>query len=230
MQDVASHFLRARKSYAKAAIVQAGMREELVREILAIKGEYERVFEFGAGQDELGKRLREKIKFKEYIASDINSFNVQKSGVKFIKLDMTKPMPKELGCFDLVASNACLQWLNAQKTIKNIQNALKSGGVLAISSFGEQNLKQIKALTGLGLKYPTLDELNLACSGLKDVKIYSKIIDIKFDSALELFYHLKHSGVNSLGQVYLSKAILKRCEMEFKNTLTYEPVFIIAKA
>lgn len=230
MQSVARHFLKARQSYAKAAIVQNMMRNELVREISAKRNKFERIFEFGAGQDELGQLLRKKIKFKEYIASDINGYDLNENGVKFIKLDMNAKLPNNLGKFNLITSNACLQWLNVKTTFENIQHILAPNALIAISSFNEKNLWQTKELTGFGLKYPSIDEIEQACKNLKNVKIHTQTIKLKFNSSLELFSHLKQSGVNSLGKIYLSKSLLKRCEVEFKNTITYEPLYIIANA
>ncbi|BCX79849.1 methyltransferase domain-containing protein [Campylobacter sp. 19-13652] len=230
MQNVADKFLRARASYEKSALVQAMMRDELVREIVGAGNSFKRVFEFGAGQDELGRILRPKIRYKSYLASDINPFCVNENGVKFINLDMNKPLPNDLGKFDLIVSNACLQWLDARTVLANLKKHLVPNGLLAVSTFGSKNLWQVRELTGLGLDYPSIDALENACKNLKNVKIYKKSIELNFDSAFELFLHLKQSGVNSLGKLYLGKNLLAQCESKFKNTLTYEPVFIIARA
>ncbi|MBF7043682.1 hypothetical protein IY888_01855 [Campylobacter volucris] len=47
---------------------------------------------------------------------------------------------------------------------------------------------------------------------------------------MDLFRHLKLSGVNALGEkFFISKAYLKNYEKEFQNTLTYHPMFFLCQ-
>lgn len=230
MQDVASKFYKAKKSYRQAAIAQAKMRQRLCELVLDNASSYERVFEFGAGQDELGQILRPKIDFKKYIISDINELANSKDKVEFKRIDMSLPLPKDLKEFDLIVSNACMQWLDARSTLESLSHILKPDAFLALSTFGKQNLIQIKKLCGVGLEYLDKDELLSACkTRYKNIQISSKTYNLHFNSAIDVFRHLKLSGVNSLGRVYISKEILNRCEKDFNNTLSYEAIFVTAK-
>lgn len=229
MCDIASKFYKAKKSYAKAAIAQAKMRQRLCELVLKHSKSYDLVFEFGAGQDELGLALRPQIEFKKYIISDINEIKSDKAGVCFKKIDMRLPLPKEIKGLDLAISNACLQWLDAKSVLESLSKALKPNALLALSTFGKQNLRQIKALSGIGLNYLAQDELAGICQKhYKDVRVSTRTYSLKFDSALDVFRHLKLSGVNSLGRFYISKEILNRCEKEFNNTISYEAIFLTA--
>ena len=59
------------------------------------------------------------------------------------------------GTFDLIISNACLQWSRRlPETLHALRDCLTSGGVLAFSLFGQDKLREIRALFGAGL--PTL--------------------------------------------------------------------------
>ncbi|WP_257616944.1 methyltransferase domain-containing protein [Campylobacter pinnipediorum] len=233
MDRVANNFLKAKDTYEKEAKIQKIMRERLLKELLARKkSHYSEIWEFGSGQDELGKIIRKHISYDKYLSSDINDYKIdyKEKNVNFKAIDMNKISDfGDIGKFDLIISNACLQWLDASKIIPLLSKHLKENGVLAISTFGKENLEQIYTLTGLGLSYLDINELKNLCKNYKDVKIKSELHKLKFNNPLELFRHLKNSGVNSLGNIYLSKSILATCESEFKNTLTYEPIYIIAK-
>lgn len=223
-------FKKAKSSYNLSAKAQAIMRLKIARMLKNTGISYfKRVFEFGAGQDELGFILRKKIKFDEFISSDINNYDLKfdDSKIRFLQLDMNLPLPKDMGKFDLIISNACLQWLNAKDVLPRLIELLNHGGILLIGTFGVRNLHEVRELTGLGLDYICIDELKNILSPLSHLKMDSEDIVLKFDSAKELFLHLKKSGVNTLSNnFYLSKSILKRCDIEFKNSLTYEAVYI----
>ncbi|AQW85824.1 methyltransferase domain-containing protein [Campylobacter pinnipediorum] len=233
MDKVANNFLKAKDTYEKEAKIQKIMRERLLKELLEQKkSHYSRIWEFGSGQDELGKIIRKHIGYDKYLSSDINDYGVyyKDKNVNFKTIDMNKISDfSDISKFDLIISNACLQWLDARKILPLLSDHLKENGILAISTFGKENLKQVYDLTGFGLSYLDVDELQSLCKSYKDVKIKSELHELKFNSPIELFRHLKNSGVNSLGNIYLSKSILAKCENEFKNTLTYESIYIIAK-
>ncbi|HEA8248685.1 TPA: malonyl-[acyl-carrier protein] O-methyltransferase BioC, partial [Campylobacter coli] len=55
--------------------------------------------------------------------------------------------------FDLITSNASLQWLDLKQVLPTLANMLNKKGILLLSTFGEMNLKEIKQSTSLGLKY-----------------------------------------------------------------------------
>ncbi|MCW1692959.1 malonyl-[acyl-carrier protein] O-methyltransferase BioC, partial [Campylobacter jejuni] len=78
-----------------------------------------------------------------------------------------------------------------------------------LSTFGEMNLKEIKQSTSLGLKYFSTKELEQIFKPYSDIKITEEIVNLEFQNALEVFRHLKLSGVNSLGFYRLNKQFLK---------------------
>lgn len=55
--------------------------------------------------------------------------------IQFILCDASKDLPTLGQNFDIVFSNACIQWIpNHDKLLKNMMNILKSGGALAIQT------------------------------------------------------------------------------------------------
>ncbi|EAL7679184.1 malonyl-ACP O-methyltransferase, partial [Campylobacter jejuni] len=187
------------------------------------------VFEFGCGRGELSKKLQNFITFDEYLKNDILDF---KENSNILIFDMNEISKQDLSKekFDLIVSNATLQWLDLKQIIPSLRDMLNQNGILLLSTFAKQNLKEIKQSTGFGLNYFSLNELEQIFKiYFNEVKITQELVELSFDNALDVFRHLKLSGVNSLGFYPLNKGFLKEFEEKFQNKLTYHPVFILCK-
>ncbi|EAJ8454379.1 malonyl-ACP O-methyltransferase BioC [Campylobacter jejuni] len=223
------NFLKA-KDYEKHAKVQDFMGLKLCEILKDLKiSHFEKVFEFGCGRGELSKKLQNFITFDEYLKNDILDFKENSSILIFDMNEIAKQdLSKEK--FDLIVSNATLRWLDLKRIIPSLRDMLNQNGILLLSTFAEQNLKEIKQSTGFGLNYFSLNELEQIFKVyFNEVKITQELIKLSFDNALDVFRHLKLSGVNSLGFYPLNKGFLKEFEEKFQNKLTYHPVFILCK-
>ncbi|EOI5094983.1 malonyl-ACP O-methyltransferase BioC, partial [Campylobacter jejuni] len=223
------NFLKA-KDYEKHAKVQDFMGLKLCEILKNLRiSHFEKVFEFGCGRGELSKKLQNFITFDEYLKNDILDFKENSSILIFDMNEIAKQdLSKEK--FDLIVSNATLQWLDLKRIIPSLRDMLNQNGILLLSTFAEQNLKEIKQSTGFGLNYFSLNELEQIFKVyFNEVKITQELIKLSFDNALDVFRHLKLSGVNSLGFYPLNKGFLKEFEEKFQNKLTYHPVFILCK-
>lgn len=223
------NFLKA-KDYEEHAKVQDFMGLKLCEILKDLKiSHFEKVFEFGCGRGELSKKLQNFITFDEYVKNDILDFKENSSILIFDMNEIAKQdLSKEK--FDLIVSNATLQWLDLKRIIPSLRDMLNQNGILLLSTFAEQNLKEIKQSTGFGLNYFSLNELEQIFKVyFNEVKITQELIKLSFDNALDVFRHLKLSGVNSLGFYPLNKGFLKEFEEKFQNKLTYHPVFILCK-
>lgn len=241
MRDVGAGFWRAKDSYEDCAKVQRDMRQKLAK--LACAQLKERtglnVWEFGAGVRSMRELLE--LDIASYIASDINPYTQQER----IRLDMTDLYvggdefkfqqalcslnPPKDG-FDLIVSNACLQWLEPSRILPVLCDLLAPSGVLAFTSFAPANLCEVKELTGAGLKYLDVDELKVLLSRL-DIKVaFSQKLSCEFKNALEVFRHLKNTGVNTLTPAKpLSKGLIELYQKRYGGRLSYEPIYIVAK-
>ncbi|EAH9051309.1 TPA: malonyl-ACP O-methyltransferase BioC [Campylobacter jejuni] len=223
------NFLKA-KDYEKHAKVQDFMGLKLCKILKDLKiSHFKKVFEFGCGRGELSKKLQNFITFDEYLKNDILDFKENSSILIFDMNEIAKQdLSKEK--FDLIVSNATLQWLDLKQIIPSLRDMLNQNGILLLSTFAEQNLKEIKQSTGFGLNYFSLNELEQIFKVyFNEVKITQELVELSFDNALDVFRHLKLSGVNSLGFYPLNKGFLKEFEEKFQNKLTYHPVFILCK-
>ncbi|EOB4242576.1 malonyl-ACP O-methyltransferase BioC [Campylobacter jejuni] len=223
------NFLKA-KDYEKHAKVQDFMGLKLCEILKDLKiSHFEKVFEFGCGRGELSKKLQNFITFDEYLKNDILDF---KENSNILIFDMNEIAKQDLSKekFDLIVSNATLQWLDLKRILPSLRDMLNQNGILLLSTFAKQNLKEIKQSTGFGLNYFSLNELEQIFKIYFDeVKITQELIKLSFNNALDVFRHLKFSGVNSLGFYPLNKGFLKEFEEKFQNKLTYHPVFILCK-
>ncbi|EDP5671568.1 malonyl-ACP O-methyltransferase BioC [Campylobacter jejuni] len=223
------NFLKA-KDYEKHAKVQDFMGLKLCEILKDLKiSHFEKVFEFGCGRGELSKKLQNFITFDEYLKNDILDF---KENSNILIFDMNEIAKQDLSKekFDLIVSNATLQWLDLKRILPSLRDMLNQNGILLLSTFAEQNLKEIKQSTGFGLNYFSLNELEQNFKVyFNEVKITQELVELSFDNALDVFRHLKLSGVNSLGFYPLNKDFLKEFEEKFQNKLTYHPVFILCK-
>ncbi|EPW5497569.1 malonyl-ACP O-methyltransferase BioC [Campylobacter jejuni] len=223
------NFLKA-KDYEKHAKVQDFMGLKLCEILKDLKiSHFEKVFEFGCGRGELSKKLQNFITFDEYLKNDILDF---KENSNILIFDMNEISKQDLSKekFDLIVSNATLQWLDLKQIIPSLRDMLNQNGILLLSTFAKQNLKEIKQSTGFGLNYFSLNELEQIFKiYFNEVKITQELVELSFDNALGVFRHLKLSGVNSLGFYPLNKGFLKEFEEKFQNKLTYHPVFILCK-
>ncbi|EAH7362351.1 malonyl-ACP O-methyltransferase BioC, partial [Campylobacter coli] len=193
------NFLKA-KDYEKHAKVQDFMGLKLCEILKNLRiSHFEKVFEFGCGRGELSKKLQNFITFDEYLKNDILDFKENSSILIFDMNEIAKQdLSKEK--FDLIVSNATLQWLDLKRIIPSLRDMLNQNGILLLSTFAEQNLKEIKQSTGFGLNYFSLNELEQIFKVyFNEVKITQELIKLSFDNALDVFRHLKLSGVNSLG-------------------------------
>ncbi|ECP7363879.1 malonyl-ACP O-methyltransferase BioC [Campylobacter jejuni] len=223
------NFLKA-KDYEKHAKVQDFMGLKLCEILKDLKiSHFEKVFEFGCGRGELSKKLQNFITFDEYLKNDILDF---KENSNILIFDMNEISKQDLSKekFDLIVSNATLQWLDLKQIIPSLRDMLNQNGILLLSTFAKQNLKEIKQSTGFGLNYFSLNELEQIFKiYFNEVKITQELVELSFDNALDVFRHLKLSGINSLGFYPLNKGFLKEFEEKFQNKLTYHPVFILCK-
>ncbi|EAK4533464.1 malonyl-ACP O-methyltransferase BioC, partial [Campylobacter jejuni] len=210
------NFLKA-KDYEKHAKVQDFMGLKLCEILKNLRiSHFEKVFEFGCGRGELSKKLQNFITFDEYLKNDILDFKENSSILIFDMNEIAKQdLSKEK--FDLIVSNATLQWLDLKRIIPSLRDMLNQNGILLLSTFAEQNLKEIKQSTGFGLNYFSLNELEQIFKVyFNEVKITQELIKLSFDNALDVFRHLKLSGVNSLGFYPLNKGFLKEFEEKFQ--------------
>lgn len=138
----------------------------------------------------------------------------------------------------LITSCSTVQWFEAPKAfVERCAAALAPQGLLAFSTFGPDNLREISALTGHGLTYPTLQDWHgMTVSNLHLHYAEEERITLWFPSPIEVLKHLKETGVTGTEKKVWSKQRLHNfCQAyaaRFSNakgevSLTYHPMYLV---
>lgn len=246
-KEVARGFFQARTSYTDSARVQSMMRFKLLELLVQHTDhtEFERIFEFGAGTGDFSVLLQKNLIYKEFVCNDINDHTdvlsrrlSPASCIKIFDMQTLENLPLSRQHFNLITSNATLQWLDASKILPILVRMIAPNGILLLGSFGTQNLCEVREVLGVGLAYVQLDSICglLQKLGMEILAAYSEKIQLTFDTANDVFAHLRMSGVNAFSiantnrpRYYLTKATLNAYQKRFEGRLTYEPLYILAQ-
>ena len=236
---VKKRFAKSLNTYDENALIQKTMAEKLVS--LLGRLEYNSIFEVGCATGILTREIKENLFFESYCANDLvekskgyiskilDNFDFVAGDIETVSLE-----PR----YDLIISNACLQWCNdITQTIDKLYSALNSGGVLAFSIFGEENLLEVNDLFGIENKFYPIPELKLYLKKYNFIEYREEKSRLYFNNGIDVLKHLKYTGVNALTSFKLTKSKLKAFEENYskkysengKVYLTYNPVFIVIK-
>ena len=89
---------------------------------------------------------------------------------------------------DLITSCSTLQWFaDTERFFARCHRFLSDGGILAFSTFGKKNMREIHTLTGHGLEYLSLDNLKVLLSPRFEI-LYAEeeIVSLSFGTPLEV--------------------------------------------
>lgn len=233
---IRQRFRKSLESYNKNAVIQKQMAEKLIT--FLSKKTYSNILEIGCGTGFLTEQIEKNISFQSYKAIDIvdeceTYISKISKKVAFIPGNIENYITNSNEKFDLIISNAALQWVdNFEGIINRLKQRLKPNGELIISTFGIENFREISLITGTSLKYYSPEELKEL---FPESKICSDIETIVFNTAKEVLNHLKLTGVNAIEHKIWTKKDLQQFTKDYlqvcpnKITLTYNPIYIIIK-
>lgn len=269
--QVAQRFAKAGQSYAEQAIVQKKICQHLIalmqnyleqtdlEQVDLEQTSFERGFEMGCGSGNLTQLFLQNFKIQKLILNDLYPEVQQHFLDQKIDLDQKSTLaqkklewligdieqlnfPQNL---DVIASSSALQWVvDLDVIFKKSSDALNFNGWLCFSTFGQQNFKEIKALTGQGLDYLDLESLRekLEAQDFDVLHLGESIETLSFDHPKQVLQHLKATGVTatatqhrwtkqSLQQFYLDyQKFSNRDERgQITYSLTYHPIYCIAR-
>ena len=238
-KTIKKQFEKSLDKYDENAVIQKDLAKKLMNETAKIRTDFPIILELGAGTGILTKQIKSHLIFQKFYANDLleKSKNyVQKiiPDANFIHGSASRIKPPVKA--DLIISNAMFQWFyNLSDAINYCKKFLNNDGILAFSTFGRENFRELKEISGLTLNYLSKDEIMRILEPEFEIlhtDEYTQIMD--FESPLELLSHMKNTGVNSLASnIWTIKDVKNFCEkyLEKYDTphLTYNPVIIIAK-
>lgn len=242
-------FARNRETYSQNAVVQKEIAVQLGKLIQKYtnKNIENKVFEIGCGTGFLTEELLRYIKINRFLINDLvlemknfvseifseNSFQ----NYQFISGDVNKIKTDEK--FDLIASGSTFQWIKEPREFyKNLSKSLQKDALLVFNTFGKNNLKEIRTITGNGLQYYTTEEIRCFLKPYFTIE-YAKQETHKlyFENPCKVLKHLQLTGVNGLQKQVWTKSkhldFIKKYEQLFtvndKVELTYDVIYFVAK-
>ena len=238
-------FQKALNSYDEHALIQQKMNIKLMTHLQDYlpNGSLDSVLELGCGSGMLSTLLQKQISANYWLFNDLCDVRT--------KLAKKLPQAFDFYCgdaehfplsqqFNLIASASAVQWFHQPDAfIPHCKTGLKTNGLLAVATFGEDNLKEVRHITNIGLNYPTLSqwqnwlEQDFELLWCDDVNVI-----LEFDTPLDVLKHLKYTGVTATNQKNWTRKNLNKFIDDYlqafslpsgKVGLTYHPLFFIAR-
>ncbi|MDR2963155.1 MAG: malonyl-ACP O-methyltransferase BioC [Bacteroidales bacterium] len=245
-KHITRRFGKSIESYKTQATVQREMCTLLVQILLQISAKPSQVLEIGCGTGFLTKEFLKTFCVQSYTANDITPAMTQEiehiaqktaQHIEFLAGDAENI--SFLRCFDTIISASTLQWFhNLPQFFKNIQHYLLPQGILAFTTFGTENFKEITTLTEQSLYYYSAEELReLLAPDFHILHCETYCKTLYFSQAIEVLQHIRQTGVNTLSSELWTKSRLQQFCANYQSmfssekglSLTYNPICIIAQ-
>lgn len=158
-------------------------------------------------------------------------------GITFIAGDIESvSLP---GCYDLIISSSTLHWVHDLPGLcRKLHAHLGANSIVAFSLYGVDNLREIRAVTGMGLHYRNLEQLEAVVAEKFHILAAEEARErLWFADPISVLHHLRATGVNSIGQQAWSRRQVKTFVDDYRQRfadeqgvgLTYHPLFIVAR-
>ena len=240
---VAQRFAKAGQSYIEQAVVQKQISAQLFEYLkMYCPQSLPSVLEIGCGSGNLTHLFHSYFQvdqlFLNDLYADVDQHFSTIENIAWLIGDIEQlHLPQSL---DAVISSSALQWMTDLPTLLHrIHDALKPKGYLGFSTFGENNLIEIKKLTGQGLNYYSSEVLKqkLEESGFEIVFIEEEQKHLYFDHPKSVLQHLKATGVTATAKSHRwTKQSLQQFYSDYQQfhdeqgfRLTYHPIYVTAR-
>lgn len=242
---IAERFTKAADTYTRQAQVQ----QQIASKMIGLLQEHlpaslpRRVVEFGCGTGIYSRLLLRSLQPERLLLNDLCSamahscHDLLGEHVAFLPGDAEQvAFPPET---ELITSCSTLQWFDQPEAFfRRCNSYLSAHGYFAFSTFGQENLTEIRQLTGNGLVYRSRCELEAALSPLYHI-VHSEeeIIPLAFSAPMEVLHHLRQTGVTGTSAHRWTQGSLQQFCQQYTRQfgqgdtvpLTYHPIYIIAK-
>ena len=219
-------FQKALNSYDEHALIQQKMNIKLMMHLQDYlpNGSLDSVLELGCGSGMLSTLLQKQISANYWLFNDLCDVH------SLLAEKLIQP-------FDFYCSDA--ENFPFDNFISHCKTGLKPNGLLAMTSFGEDNLKEIRQMTNVGLSYPNLSQWqNWLANDFELLWCDDFNVILDFDTPLDVLKHLKYTGVTATNQKNWTRKNLNKFVDDYlqafslpsgKVGLTYHPLFFIAR-
>ena len=240
---VAQRFAKAGKSYVEHAVVQKQISAQLFKYLKTYCPQsLPSVLEIGCGSGNLTHLFHSYFQVDQLFLNDLYADVEQHfstiQNIAWLIGDIEQlTLPQSL---DAVISSSALQWMTDLPTLLHrIHDALKPNAYFGFSTFGSDNLTEIKQLTGQGLNYISLEFLKrqLEQQDFEVLFMGQEVKQIYFDHPKSVLQHLKATGVTATAKSHRwTKQSLQQFYSDYQQfhdelgfRLTYHPIYVIAR-
>jgi malonyl-CoA O-methyltransferase len=244
-QAIRRRFERAAAAYDIFSVVQREMAERLVEQI---EREPSSILDLGCGTGYLTELLLERFPQARIDAVDFAPAMIEQARARvpdanFLTCDIEELEP-EPASYDLIASNATIQWLTEpERTLARLAESLSARGELQLSTFGprtfwelDEVLSELGCERGLNLLSAQKWETLLAGAGISRIRTQSCEERFSYPDCAAFLRSVKSSGAGYAPRVLapgtLSEA-MRRYDERFDDdagvSATYEIVALSAE-
>lgn len=187
------------------------------------------MLEIGPGTGVLTRMLQDAIAPGRLTGADLSPVPIE--GMEMVEGD-AEMMPMLAASFDLIVSSSVIQWFNSpRRYFERLASFMKPGAVLAVATYGNRNFEQLNTLVPGRRIFPTPGEWREMLPGtLRVVTACEEVVEMEFDSAIELLRHISKTGVGGTGDSISVARMVREYPVDDdgKCRLTYHPIWIIA--
>lgn len=250
MTSLAQQFDRAASHYNEAAEPQRLVIDRLVQlideHLPKAKRHFAHAFELGTGSGLLTERIDQLLQIDHWTLADLSpALLAQVPRLRDPHPEMRVGDASELSLeglgIDLFVSSSAIQWLsNPCAYLQRIVRELSAEAMIAVSTFGPDNLLEIRQLTGQGLHYPSLATWHSTLQELGyPYEIHTERLVIPFADPLAVLKHLHHTGTAQLPDApqvihtpnqlrsFTKRYIINFADETGQVPLTFHPIYII---
>ncbi|KHF76727.1 Biotin synthesis protein BioC [Acinetobacter sp. neg1] len=240
---VAQRFAKAGQSYVEHAVIQKQISAQLFEYLkVYCPQSLASVLEIGCGSGNLTHLFQSHFQVEQLFLNDLYD-DVEQHYLSVDKINWLIGDIEQLELpsgLDAVISSSALQWMiDLPALLQRIHSALKPNAYFCFSTFGPDNLTEIKQLTGQGLNYADLDSLQqqLEQQSFEVLFIQQDHKQRYFDHPKSILQHLKATGVTATAKSHRwTKQSLQQFYLDYEQFydeqgfhLTYHPIYVIAR-
>ncbi|MBI5700246.1 methyltransferase domain-containing protein [Candidatus Saganbacteria bacterium] len=238
-KQIKENFSKSSKNYDKISTFQKSLANKLFQKTKGIKGT--EILDLGCGTGYLVRKLANKYINAKIVGIDIAPGMIKEAknreprrlvsgfpnNIRYLVQDCEE-LPK-LGAFDLIVSNASLQWMDLKKVSICVEMNLKPNGVFMFNTMGPNNLKELKDAGFRKNDCPSISEIkNIFGGNFKKIRIAKYEVKQKFKDIKALIKYLKDIGANTPTMadnpnINRSRSTLKKSSAPFYTT--FEVIF-----
>ena len=204
-------FGRAATSYTQHAALQREVEDRLLERLEYYSGKPARVLDVGCGPGRASEALR-----KRFVSAQVIALDLALPMLRRMRTGWRRPLarvcadaralPLPEASIDVLYSNLCAQWIDDLPALfEEFRRVLRPGGYLALSTFGQDTLLELRAAWAGVDSTPRVSEFAhiaqvgdaLVAAGFRDPVLDADRFTLTYADAAELMRELKALGATN---------------------------------